>query len=114
VLTLIGPLTFSAGVDAAANLKLRANATLVGEPTGGKPNTYGDVRSFTLPNAGLTIYYSSRHFYRFEALGDAPSLEPDLRVPLSAEHYFAGRDPVLEAALRAPRDANTAISRQKP
>ncbi len=35
------------------------NATLLGEPTGEKPNGNSEVRTLTLPNSGLKIQYSA-------------------------------------------------------
>ena len=45
---------------AALSLWHGFRATLVGEPTGGKPNAYGDVRTFSLPNSRLVIRYSTK------------------------------------------------------
>jgi hypothetical protein len=95
---LIGPRTFSSAVLNAIQFRQRTAAILVGEPTGGEPNHYGEVKSFTLPNSGLSVYYSTRRFVYIE--GDASSaLEPDRVVPLMAADLLAGRDPVLEAVI---------------
>ena len=95
---LIGPRTFSSAVLNAIQFRQRTAAILIGEPTGGEPNHYGEVKSFTLPNSGLNVYYSTRLFVYIE--GDTSSaLEPDQMVPLMAADLLTGRDPVLEAAL---------------
>jgi hypothetical protein len=83
---LIGPMTFSSGEWTAEELynsfdsmtsqlvegfywfypqttdkpPARFNATLVGEPTGGKPNCYGEVHSFGLPNSKVIVRYASK------------------------------------------------------
>ncbi|MGH9836899.1 MAG: S41 family peptidase [Blastocatellia bacterium] len=94
---LINRGTFSSGMLNANTLQLRTRAILIGEPTGGKPNSYGEVRNFTLPHSGLTVNYSTR-FFRLRA-DDPPALMPDVLVEYPWSAFEAGRDPVLEAAL---------------
>jgi len=96
LVALIGPRTYSSGVHNAVDLD-RLGAVLVGEPTGGCPNSYGEVRSFQLPRSGLSVHYSTKLFRLVDE--DVPSIAPDVSVPLDAEAYFSGRDPVLERAL---------------
>jgi C-terminal processing protease CtpA/Prc len=98
---LIGPHTFSSGLFAANSFHASLHAVMVGEPVGNKPNHYGEARSFTLPNSMLNVHYSTKHFHMVRD-GDPPSLEPDIAVPTSFEDYLAGRDRVLETALRNP------------
>jgi hypothetical protein len=95
--TIIGRATFSSALMNAFDLKVRTRAILVGEPTGGKPNHYGQVSSFYLPTSGIRVFHSTR-FFRLSAT-DVPSLEPDVGVELRSRDYFEGRDPVLEAVL---------------
>jgi C-terminal processing protease CtpA/Prc len=99
VAVLIGRRTFSSAQLNAVELKNKLGATLFGEPTGQKPNAYGEVRSFKLPVSQIAVQYSTR-FWRTEP-GDRPSMEPDVLVTSSSADYFAGRDPVLDAALSA-------------
>ena len=94
---LIGRQTYSSAELNAVQLRNRLNAILVGEPTGQKPNAFGEVRKFFLPNSGLKVTYSTK-FFRLES-GDPPSLMPSVAVGLRSADYFAGRDPALEAAL---------------
>jgi hypothetical protein len=96
---LIGRGTCSSGMMAAEDLRRELHAILVGEPTGGKPNAYGDVRTFRLPNSQMEIRYSTIRFHRMPK-GDPPSLKPDFFVPQSLSDSLAGHDPVVEAALR--------------
>lgn len=96
---LIGRRTVSSGMFAALDLRNECNAILVGEPTGAKPNAYGDMRTFELPNSRLVIKHSTK-FFRLIENDDPPALRPDLAVPCSYEDFLAGRDPALEAALR--------------
>lgn len=91
--------TFSSAMLNAAELQLETQAILVGESTGGKPNGYGEVRNFTLPNAGIQIGYSTKYIESNPELGDALALDPDLAVAYSVQDYLAGHDAVLEAIL---------------
>lgn len=97
VRVLIGPSTYSSGLRNAQELREGARGRLYGEPTGGKPNSYGEVLRFTLPRSGLAVQYSTKSYRQVD--GDPPSLDPDVLVPLSSADYFAGADPVLERAL---------------
>ena len=95
---LIGPLTFSAAMANAAQFHAMTQATLVGEPIGARPNEYSEPRSFTLPNSRLTVRYSTT-FYEFVESGENV-VKPDVEVATSWADFKAGRDPVLEWALR--------------
>jgi hypothetical protein len=97
---LIGRVTFSAATNFVTDAELRTRARFVGEPTGGAPNQWGDSAQFQLPNVGLT-YYLPR-LYSQKSTPDDPRVttEPHVRIDLSSSDWFAGRDPVLEAALR--------------
>jgi len=94
---LIGPMTFSSAVLNAITLQEETQVILVGEPTGGKPNSYGDIKKIRLPNSRLIITYSTQYFHPLE--GDPPSLMPDILVETTVEDYFSGKDPKLEKIL---------------
>ena len=89
--------TFSSASDNAAHLRLNTRATFVGEPTGGRPNAYGEVRRFRLPNSGAQVLYSTKYFQIME--GDPPTIQPDVHVQPPAGAVFSARDPVLELVL---------------
>lgn len=89
--------TFSSAGMNALDLDQRTKAVLTGEPTGYRPNQYGETRTFTLPNAGLQVQYSTKYFEMDR--DDPPTLTPELPVELSSADYFAGRDPALSAIL---------------
>jgi hypothetical protein len=97
----IGPSTFSSGMDNAMDLRKNLHATLVGEPTGGKPSSYGEVKTLTLPNSKLVVRYTSKWFGSHD--DSSPSLQPDLSAPRALTDVLAGRDPVLEAVFAADR-----------
>lgn len=94
---LIGRGTFSSAFLNALKLKRDLNAILVGEPTGQRPNAYGEVKTMNLPHSDLPVQYSTRYLKTME--DDPPALEPDIQVTRSSLDYASGRDPVLERAL---------------
>lgn len=90
---MTGRHTFSAAMSNAAQFRQILNARLVGEPTGGDPNGYGETGSFRLPHSDRLVIHSKR-MYRFE-LADTDTITPDVFVDWPAEQYFAGEDTVL-------------------
>lgn len=101
---IIGPRTFSSGVLNAIELDRNLDATLVGTPTGGSPNSYGEVRTFRLPYSFYEVAYSTKYFSLLDT--NEPTLRPDLVVPLTSTDYFAAHDPVLETIVTAPSVRN--------
>lgn len=97
VYAIIGMHTFSSGMLDAIDLKRDVHATLVGGPTSGKPNAYGEVKLVELPHSHFKLQYSTKHFSFPDFPGDA--LVPDVVVPVSSADWFAGRDPALDAIL---------------
>jgi len=98
---LTGRATFSAAANFAAEIDGDTRAIVVGEPTGGGVETYGDTFPVSLPAAGWTVHIAARYHERKKVPGDRRlAVEPDVRVDLTSAQYFAGRDPVLERALK--------------
>jgi hypothetical protein len=97
---IVGRRTFSSAILNALDLRKKTEAVFYGEPTGGKPNHYGEVQTLTLPHLGLKVSYSTKYFQVVE--GDEPSLMPDVPVELGLDDHLALRDPVLEAILARP------------
>jgi hypothetical protein len=96
--------TFSAATNFATEVDALTSAVIVGEPTGGRPNLYGDVRDVRLPNSGIIAHISSR-FWQFGGPGDVrDAVLPDVAIPVRASDYFAARDPALTAALTTKLD----------
>ncbi len=91
----IGAATFSSGELAAIYLKENLNAVLVGEPTGGKPNHYGDVASFVLPNSGLIVRYSTKYVSTYSD-DIIRTLSPDYFVKNYSYNSFEGTDTYVE------------------
>ena len=100
--------TFSAALMFIMRMELNTNVLFAGEPSGGKPNSYGEHNPFTLTHSKLTGSISTRFHQEDGSIstreleegetGDAREFLPmDIPVPTLAADYFAGRDPVLEA-----------------
>jgi Peptidase family S41 len=97
---LIGRATFSAAANFAAEIDRATRAVIVGEPTGGGVETYGDTVPVLLPSLGWYVYVASRYHERKRGPNDHRlAVAPDVRIALTSAQYFAGQDPVLERAL---------------
>jgi hypothetical protein len=97
---LVGPDTFSAAMDNAAQFRTMTAAVLVGDTIGEKPNSYQEPRELTLPNSHLVLRYSTR-WYSFLACG-RNQIDPDVHIVPTWHEYSIGVDPVLEYALFGP------------
>lgn len=99
---LIGRQTFSAAANFVVELEHSTMAVFAGEPTGGRPNVYGDTRPSTLPYSKLVVFISSRYWQKSTPDDTRDALEPQLAVALSSSDFFAERDAVLEQVLAQP------------
>ena len=97
---LTGRTTFSAAGNFAADVEQSTRARLIGEPPGGSPSQWGDFAPFVLPHVGLEVLVATQYIERGRDGDTRAALEPHLRVELSSADWLAGRDPVLQAALR--------------
>jgi hypothetical protein len=98
---IVGRRTFSSAILNALDLKKDTPAIFVGEPTGGKPNHYGEVQVMRLPESGLPVSYSTKYFHVVE--GDPASILPDLVAEQAFADYRSKSDPALDAALGRKR-----------
>src|SRR5208282_5497351 len=96
---LIGPNTFSAAMSNAAQFRTMTEATLVGQSIGERPNSYQEVKQFTLPNSHFVVHYSTRYYKFLE--GPDNVIAPDHEIIPTWEEYKSGHDPVLEWVLAA-------------
>jgi hypothetical protein len=97
---LIGRATLSAAGNFAADVDRFTKALLVGEPTGGGVNQYGDATSVTLPVTGWNVRVATSYVQRGEPGDRRLAVAPDIRVDLASADFFATRDPVLARAVR--------------
>lgn len=96
---IIGRDTFSSALLNAYAIKTKTKAVLVGEPSGGKPNCYGEVESFKLDNSKVEICYSSK-YYKLIKNDRILSLFPDVERLVTFKDYMEKRDPCLEYILQ--------------
>ena len=100
---IVGKDTFSAGVLNAIRIRVSTEALLFGEPTGGGPNMYGNLRSFELPNSGMTVQCATQRFSYGYHYGlkceEENTLIPDFIVHPVFEDYVQGKDTVMEAII---------------
>ena len=59
---IIGRRTFSSALLNVYEFINETNAKLVGEPSGGKPNCYGEILKFELPNSKFIVTYSTKYY----------------------------------------------------
>jgi uncharacterized protein (DUF2267 family) len=97
---LTSRMTFSAAQTFAARLDQWTAAVFVGQPTGSRPNHYGNERNFKLSNSGVRGTISSGLNQPVTARDERSTIAPDLAVPMTARDYFAGADPTLDAAVK--------------
>lgn len=101
VYTLIGSNTFSSAVINAVQSKKLLDSTLVGSPTGGSVNSYGEIKSFNLTYEPITIYYSTKYFELIKGY-EHDSLYPDIEVASDYHDYYNGIDRAVESVLAMP------------
>lgn len=111
IAVLVGPVTFSAGITAAASLRSKSKAIFVGEHPGDRPDYWSEGGNVTLPNSRIDMHYAdARHQYSDAPLPagveeylhlniDVRDLEPDIAVDWTWRDYMSGADPVLAAAV---------------
>ncbi|MGO1540404.1 MAG: hypothetical protein ACTHZI_03155 [Luteimonas sp.] len=119
---LVGPYTFSAGIISAAAIKQGGGdrVTIVGDGLGDRLHFWSEGAPVELPNSGYAFRYTDGQFNLAEGCSGEPAcfddlypvnvnlvpLEPDIRAPLTAEAYLAGRDPAMDAVREAIQAAD--------
>jgi len=98
VAVAIGRDTTSAGMTNATDFKKAFGAKYVGEVSGSRPNGYQESFPFELPNSHINASVAQR-YYRFQDQ-DTAGLIPDVSLPPAWAAFAAGRDQVLEWAVR--------------
>jgi hypothetical protein len=95
---LIGRRTFSAAQMLVNELERYTRVTFVGEPTGSRPDHFGDPKKIRLQHSGLTLRVSRLHWSSYTAFDDREATHPDFPATWTSVAYFSGRDPALEFA----------------
>lgn len=98
LITLISDQTFSSGVMNAIQLKYGLNAELIGTPTGGNVNGYGELQQFYLNHFPYTVSYCVKYFEMISGY-EKDSLYPDKYVEVNYKDIMQGIDPCIEIAL---------------
>lgn len=102
VYVIVGRRTFSAAIVHTMELKRLLNATILGEPTGGKPSFYGSTDSRYLPSSCLRIGFARSH--RKTSLDvettNANTIIPDVLFPVTLQSYTSGTDAIYDWILK--------------
>ena len=98
IFVILGRETFSSALLNAYALKNKTKAIFLGEATGGKPNCYGEVKSFDLINSKLQIRYSTK-YYKLIKDDKQASFFPDVNTEVTIQDYITHIDPCMEYVL---------------
>ena len=117
--TLIGSRTFSSALINSVMMK-EIGSTIVGTPTGGSVDHFGQVSDFELPNSKVRVTYSNKFIELFPLLKSAEKYDvepflPDISVEQTLEDYLLGKDSVVNYVLSDKYSSNkeTNITRSK-
>lgn len=99
IIVLISPNTFSAAMNLATRLERETYALFVGEPTGGRPNHFGDAKLLSGSATGVEYLISTLRWQDSMPFDDRIWLLPDIPASPSFQDYLSGRDAALDAAL---------------
>lgn len=102
--TLIGENTFSAALINTVELK-EIGSIIVGTPTGGSVDHFGEVSAFELPNSKIKVQYSSKFFdlstfFNAAKPYDVQPFLPDILVEQTKKDYLEGKDSAVEFILK--------------
>jgi hypothetical protein len=95
--------TYSAASNFITDLEYLVRPIFVGEPASECCNLHGDAATVVLPFSKLRGRVSTIRWNRSVPWDERRELNPAVPVFLSAQEYFGGRDPVLDAALKLIR-----------
>jgi hypothetical protein len=97
VYVLIGRKTFSSALLNVLDIEDKIKITTIGESTSGSINHFGEVQFFQLPESGLKVSYSTKHFIRNKEM-DGP-VNPDIVIPETLSDFTNGTDSTLNYAI---------------
>jgi len=104
---LTGPQTFSAAQNFVTRMERETFAVFVGQPTGGRPNHFGDPEPFAGLAGGIVAGVSKLRWQDMPPLDARIWTMPDILVPDLLADHVAQRDPALDAALGHAPDPAT-------
>ncbi|MGE6230812.1 hypothetical protein [Paenibacillus chitinolyticus] len=81
----------SAAVSDAFTFKKELGGILIGQPTSSKPDMFGNVQTFALPNSKTVVYYTTK---KFILIGNKKidSLYPDIDIDWTMQDFLEGKD----------------------
>ncbi len=93
---IVGRGTQSAAENLVNRLQRDTHAIFVGEPTGERPNEYGDPWPFVLPNSHIELHVASLQWEDIDPRDDRQWTGPDLAAELTSSEYTANVDPAMQ------------------
>jgi len=94
---LVSAETFSSGNWFAVIVKDNKLGTVIGEPTGNQPTSYGDILQFQMPNAGFRFSCSFKKWIRPDTNNDPEDgLYPDVMAYTTIEDIIQNKDTQIE------------------
>jgi predicted metal-binding protein len=101
---ITGRVTYSAAVHFTTIFKKYTQATIIGEPTAGRPNHYGAYRPFKLPNhPQITIGCSVDYYQDSEPFDFTTTHTPDILTAVTSADYRNNIDPAIKKVLEYDR-----------
>jgi hypothetical protein len=101
IFIITGRWTLSASIVLCAEIQKFCNPIFVGEPTGARANLFGENGyKLTLPYSGLQVAYASAWFQPSGPFVKTPWIPSDIYIPITSEHYFNLKQPILEVIKR--------------
>ena len=98
IYVITGRATFSSGVMAVLDINNKVDTTLIGECTGGSPNSYGDVGIFELLNLKIPIQYSKKYFQLTN--DNSVTITPDIIIEPTIKDFIENKDFVMDYILK--------------
>lgn len=83
VYVLTSVFTYSSAMDFAMLLTDNNLGTIIGEASGNRPGSYGDITVFKLPKSGLVMQVSTKKWYRVDTECLDEFIEPDIKCESS-------------------------------
>ena len=97
---VIGRSTQSAAENLVDRLQRDTEAVFVGEPTGERPNMYGDAQPFVLPESKIVVNISSLYWQDMGPRDNRDTTGPEIATELTEAEFENGTDPALDAIAR--------------
>lgn len=106
---VIGRSTQSAAENLVDRLERDTAAVFVGEPTGERPNMYGDPQPFVLPESKIMVNISSLYWQDMGPRDDRDTTGPEIAAELTEADFEKDSDPALDVIARALPPAFSAV-----